>query len=215
MWSGHTYLLDSHTAPCYVILCIANATVRNVSRHSLRDERKSNQSCVGINWESEVSIWYDQNDLSDIKQQWRYSRWKKANRTVRDDDRRLAKCSAHSYFTSSYCFLFRRGRTASYAAPVNSTRSNLIRSSYNRYYINYFPTFLSRQLWELRYRKKCVVSSDIGLWIEINIRLTCEFPCNIFVFPFLMNRRIKSLREILFVLALSYYDYVKYWILSN
>lgn len=51
-------LLDSHTAPCYVILCMstANATIWNVSWHSVRDERKLNQSYVGINWKPEVSI---------------------------------------------------------------------------------------------------------------------------------------------------------------
>lgn len=59
-------------------------------------------------------------------------------------------------------------------------RSNLVRSSYNRYYINYFPTFLSQQLWELKYRKKYLASFGIGLWIEINTSLLAIYS----LFPF-------------------------------
>jgi len=66
----------------------------------------------------------------------------------------------HSYCTSSYYLLFLRGRNdKNYAAPVNSTRSNLIRSSYNRYYINYFLMFLIATV-GTKIQEECLVSSE-------------------------------------------------------
>lgn len=143
-------LLDSHTAPCYVILCmscIANATVRNVSWHSARKEIKSKLHRIqletrSLDWYVKCRALLDRNGSFLIRYKITISRGtrdgRKQNRTIGNDGGRLGKI----LHASSYCFLFRRRRTANYATPVNSIRSNLIRSFYNRYYINYFPTFL-------------------------------------------------------------------------